>query len=239
MHIAEYLTRLTSQLDIPFIFNASFNKAIRTSVDSYCGPRNIFAAMGILKDIKDGLGVPIISDVYDVDQVIQISNGFDDVIDVLQIPASLCKQTDLLLAAVETGKVLNIKKGQSLAPEDMKHVVIEAKSTGNENIMVCERGASFGYNNLVSDMTSLVIMRDTECPVIFDATHSVGANCKSGELALHLAKAAAAVGVSGVSMATHPDPKNAWSDGSNSIPMHKMEDILKQLKAIDELTKSF
>lgn len=246
MFIAENLKLTTEYVGVPLIFKASFDKANRTSIDSFRGPANIHAAMRILEKVRTELDLPIISDVHDVEQIKQIMNEFPDTLDVLQIPAFLCRQTDLLLAAADTGKPLNIKKGQFLAPEDMKHVVAKATSNGNKNVMVCERGACFGYNNLVSDMTSLVTMRETGCPVIFDATHSVqkpgggdGKSTGNSELAPYLARAAAAVGVAGIFMETHPAPEHALSDGPNSIPLYKMRKILEQLKSIDELTKSF
>lgn len=235
---AHKLKEITDRLDIPFIFKSSFDKANRTSLDSYRGP-GIAKGLEILQKVKDEVNVPILTDVHEdtpLDEVVEV-------VDVLQTPAFLCRQTNFILKVAAAGLPVNIKKGQFMAPSDMIHVVNKAK-TVNNNIMVCERGTSFGYNNLVSDMRSLVIMRDTECPVIFDATHSVqmpgGNGTTSGgnrEYVPVLARAAVAVGISGIFMETHPEPNKALSDGPNMVPLDEMETLLSQLKDIDQLIK--
>ena len=239
METAETLKNISEKLSISFIFKASFDKANRSSIDGYRG-LGIETGLNILQKVKDELGLPVITDVHEDTPLDQVAS----VADVLQTPAFLCRQTNFIVNVAKTMKPINIKKGQFLAPEDMLQVVKKAKSTGNEQIMVCERGASFGYNNLVSDMRSLAIMRDTDCPVVFDATHSVqqpGANGTSSggrrEFVPVLARAATAVGISGLFMETHPDPANALSDGPNSWPLDKMEAILKTLIAIDDQLK--
>ncbi len=235
---AHKLKEITDRLGIPFIFKSSFDKANRTSLDSYRGP-GITKGLEILQKVKDEVGVPILTDVHEdtpFDEVV-------DVVDVLQTPAFLCRQTNFILKVAAAGLPVNIKKGQFMAPSDMIHVVNKAK-TVNDSIMVCERGTSFGYNNLVSDMRSLVIMRETECPVVFDATHSVqmpgGNGTTSGgnrEYVPVLARAAVAVGISGIFMETHPEPEKALSDGPNMVPLDEIEKLLSQLKDIDQLIK--
>ena len=234
------LKEITGQLGIPFIFKSSFDKANRSSGTSFRGP-GMAEGLRILSEVKRQLGVPLLTDVHEY-------TPFDEVaavVDVLQTPAFLCRQTDFIQAVARTMKPVNIKKGQFLAPWDMKHVVEKARAVGNEQIMVCERGASFGYNNLVSDMRSLVVMRETRCPVVFDATHSVqlpgGQGASSGgqrEFVPALSRAAVAVGVSGLFMETHPDPDKALSDGPNAWPLGKMKALLETLMAIDRTVKA-
>ena len=226
-------------LDVPFIFKASYDKANRTSVTSARGP-GWQKGLHIVARVGRRAGVPVLSDVHEIAQI----GVAAEVLDMLQIPAFLCRQTDLLVAAGETGRPVNIKKGQFLSPWDMKPVVEKAKSTGNQQIMVCERGASFGYNNLVSDMRSLAVMRETGCPVVFDATHSVqlpgGQGTSSGgqrEFVPVLARAAVAVGVSGLFAETHPDPSKALSDGPNAWPLGRMQELLETLLELDAVTK--
>ena len=236
---AGILKEITTELNIPFIYKSSFDKANRTSSKSYRGP-GIEEGLKILNEVKQQVGVPVLTDVHEDTPLDEVK----DVIDVLQTPAFLCRQTNFIKRVAATGLPVNIKKGQFLAPNDMVHVVEKARETGNENIMVCERGVSFGYNNLVSDMRSLAIMRDTNSPVVFDATHSVqlpgGQGGKSGgqrEFVPVLARAAMAVGISGLFMETHPKPEEALSDGPNSWPLDKMRELLIQLKAIDNVVK--
>jgi 2-dehydro-3-deoxyphosphooctonate aldolase (KDO 8-P synthase) len=236
---AAYLQELTTELDIPFIYKSSYDKANRSSHESYRGP-GVGEGLRILAKVKETLNVPILTDVHDGSPLDEIA----DVVDVLQTPAFLCRQTDFIQNVARQGLPVNIKKGQFLAPWDMQHVVNKARATGNEQIMVCERGASFGYNYLVSDMRSLVVMQETGCPVVFDATHSVqmpgGLGAQSGgqrEFVAPLARAATAVGIAGLFMETHPDPVNALSDGPNSWPLGKMRALLETLKNIDEQIK--
>lgn len=239
------LKEITSRLGIPFIYKSSFDKANRSSGTSFRGP-GMAEGLKILADVRDALGVPVLTDVHEIDQINEVAA----VVDVLQTPAFLCRQTDFIRACAASGKPVNIKKGQFLAPQDMKQVAIKAReaslASGNDgrNIMVCERGASFGYNNLVSDMRSLAIMRDTGCPVVFDATHSVqlpgGQGTSSGgqrEFVPVLARAAVAVGVAGLFMETHPNPREAMSDGPNAVPLDKIEALLETLVALDAATK--
>ena len=233
------LKEITSALGIPFIFKSSFDKANRTSGTSFRGP-GLEEGLKVLAEVKRQIGVPVLTDVHAEAQIAQVAA----VVDVLQTPAFLCRQTDFIQKVAGAGKPVNIKKGQFLSPWEMKHVSAKAKATGNEQIMVCERGASFGYNNLVSDMRSLSVMRDTGCPVVFDATHSVqlpgGADGKSGgqrEFVPVLARAAVAVGIAGIFMETHPDPDKALSDGPNAWPLPKMRALLETLLAIDQVTK--
>lgn len=237
---AGQLKEITSALGIPFIYKSSFDKANRTSVSSYRGP-GIAAGLEILQKVKTQIGVPVVTDVHDDTPLDEVA----DVVDVIQTPAFLCRQTNFIQRVAKTGKPVNIKKGQFLAPWDMGPVVEKAKATGNEHIMVCERGASFGYNNLVSDMRSLVAMRDTHCPVVYDATHSVqlpgGQGGRSGgqrEFVAPLARAAVATGISGLFMETHPDPDNAMSDGPNSYRLDQMADLLSILQALDQCVKA-
>jgi len=236
---ADHLKMITDKLGIPFIFKSSFDKANRTSLDSFRG-LGIEEGLCILQKVKDDLGVPVLTDVHEDTPLDEVA----DVVDVLQTPAFLCRQTNFILKVAATGLPVNIKKGQFMAPGDMTNVVTKAKSTGNEQIMVCERGVSFGYNTLVSDMRSLVIMRENECPVVYDATHSVqqpgGQGTTSGGQREHvptLARSAMAVGISGLFMETHPNPENALSDGPNMLPLSEMESLLRQLKEIDAVVK--
>lgn len=240
MEMAEALVSLTKKLNIPFIFKASFDKANRTSISGVRG-MGLEKAMMAFQDIKDKLHCPVITDIHEPFQCDVAAK----VVDVLQIPAFLCRQTDLLLAAGKTNVAINVKKGQFLAPWDMKNVAAKLESTGNKNIMLTERGASFGYNTLVVDMRSLPIMKQTGYPVIFDATHSVqqpgGQGTSSGgqrEFAPVLANAAITTGIAGVFIETHETPDTAPSDGPNMIPLHQMEQVLKTLKAFDEIAKS-
>lgn len=234
------LKEITSRLGIPFIYKSSFDKANRSSGGSFRGP-GLEGGLKVLAEVKRQIGVPVLTDVHEYTPMEEVAS----VVDVLQTPAFLCRQTDFIQKVAATMKPVNIKKGQFLAPWDMKHVVVKAKDTGNENIMVCERGVSFGYNNLVSDMRSLVVMRETNCPVVFDATHSVqlpgGQGAVSGgqrEFVPALARAAVAVGVAGVFMETHPDPEKALSDGPNAWPLDQIEQLLKTLQAFDRIAKA-
>ncbi|MEY8194871.1 MAG: 3-deoxy-8-phosphooctulonate synthase [Cycloclasticus sp.] len=236
---AATLKEIAAELGIPFIYKSSFDKANRSSIDSFRGP-GIEEGLRVLQAVKDQLGVPVITDVHEDTPMDEVAS----VVDVLQTPAFLCRQTNYITRVAQTGLPINIKKGQFLAPWDMKHVVDKARATGNNNIMVCERGASFGYNNLVSDMRSLAVMRETNAPVVFDATHSVqlpgGQGSSSGgqrEFVPTLARAAVAAGVSGVFMETHPDPDKALSDGPNSVPLGKMKELLRIMKTIDMAVK--
>ena len=237
---AGQLKEITGSLGIPFIYKSSFDKANRSSGKSFRGP-GMDAGLKILAEVKAQIGVPVLTDIHAIDEIAAVAA----VVDVLQTPAFLCRQTDFIHAAASAGKPVNIKKGQFLAPGDMKNVVDKAReASGQDNIMVCERGVSFGYNNLVSDMRSLAIMRETGCPVVFDATHSVqlpgGQGTKSGgqrEFVPVLARAAVAVGIAGLFMETHPDPAKALSDGPNAWPLPKMKELLKTLQAIDRLVK--
>ena len=234
------LKDITSRLGIPFIYKSSFDKANRSSIHSFRGP-GMEEGLRILQMVKDQVGVPVLTDVHEDTDIQAVA----EVVDVLQTPAFLCRQTNFITRVAKAGLPVNIKKGQFLSPWEMKNVSDKAKSTGNQQIMVCERGASFGYNNLVSDMRSLAVMRDTGCPVVFDGTHSVqlpgGQGDSSGgqrEFIPVLARAAIAVGVSGLFMETHPDPDQAKSDGPNAWPLHLMETLLTQLKNIDEAVKA-
>lgn len=239
MTTAELLKALSESLSMPVIYKSSFDKANRSSMNSYRGP-GIAKGLEILNTIKTQFDMPILTDVHEDTPLDEVAS----VVDVLQTPAFLCRQTNFIQRVAATMKPINIKKGQFLSPWEMKHVVAKAKATGNQNIMVCERGASFGYNNLVSDMRSLAIMRDTKCPVIFDATHSVqlpgagdGQSSGNREFVPVLARAAVAAGISGLFMETHPNPNEALSDGPNSWPLHLMKDLLFQLKQIDAVVK--
>ncbi len=239
MDTAGRLKEITDKLGIPFIYKSSYDKANRTSHASYRGP-GIDKGLEILAKVKKTIGVPVLTDVHEDSPMAEVAS----VVDVLQTPAFLCRQTNFIQNVAKQGKPVNIKKGQFLAPWDMNNVVEKAKATGNDQIMVCERGTSFGYNYLVSDMRALVVMRDTGCPVVFDATHSVqmpgGQGSKSGgqrEFVPTLARAAVAVGISGIFMETHPDPEKALSDGPNSWPLDKMPELLETLKEIDVLAK--
>jgi 2-dehydro-3-deoxyphosphooctonate aldolase (KDO 8-P synthase) len=239
MDVAGQLKEITAKLGIPFIFKSSFDKANRTSGTSFRGP-GMEEGLKVLAEVKKQIGVPVLTDVHEYTPMDEVGS----VVDVLQTPAFLCRQTDFIQKVAATGKPVNIKKGQFLSPWEMKHVAAKAQATGNQSIMVCERGASFGYNNLVSDMRSLVVMRDTNCPVVFDATHSVqlpgGADGKSGgqrEFVPALARAAIAVGVAGVFMETHPDPDKALSDGPNAWPLDKMAGLLETMMQLDQISK--
>src|SRR5689334_2267485 len=236
---AGQLKEITRKLGIPFIYKSSFDKANRTSVSGHRGP-GIDEGLRILGEVKRQIGVPVLTDVHEYTPMSEVAA----VVDVLQTPAFLSRQTDFIQNVARAGKPVNIKKGQFLSPWEMKHVAAKALATGNEQIMVCERGASFGYNNLVSDMRSLAVMRDTGCPVVFDATHSVqlpgGADGKSGgqrEFVPVLSRAAVAVGIAGIFMETHPDPDKALSDGPNAWPLGKMEALLQTLVEFDRATK--
>lgn len=239
MQTATYLKNVCSKLGIPFIYKSSFDKANRSSGQSYRGP-GAEEGLRILQRVRNEVGVKVLTDVHEDTDVEAVA----EVVDVLQTPAFLCRQTNFIQRVARTGRVMNIKKGQFLSPWEMQNVVDKAKSVGNDQVMVCERGVSFGYNNLVSDMRSLMIMRETNCPVVFDATHSVqlpgGQGTSSGgqrEFVPALARAAIAVGVSGVFIETHPNPDRALSDGPNSWPMYQIESLLTELKAIDSVVK--
>ena len=240
LETAGQLKEICAALSIPFIFKSSFDKANRSSVASYRGP-GIEAGLKILDQIKSQLGVPILTDVHEDTPLDEVAA----VVDVMQTPAFLCRQTNFIVNVASQGIPVNIKKGQFLSPWEMGNVVDKARSTGNEGIMVCERGFSFGYNNLVSDMRSLAVMRDTGCPVVFDATHSVqlpgGKGHASGgqrEFIPVLARAAVAAGVSGIFMETHPDPAKALSDGPNAWPLGRMRSLLETLRDLDRAIKS-
>ena len=236
---ASQLKAMTDELSIPFIYKSSFDKANRTSANSFRG-LGIDEGLRILQKVKDEVGVPVLTDVHEDSPLDEVAA----VVDVLQTPAFLVRQTNFIQAVAKQGKPMNIKKGQFQAPWDMQNVVEKARAVGNDQIMVCERGASFGYNTLISDMRSLAIMRQTGCPVVFDATHSVqqpgGQGSSSGgqrEFVPVLARAATAVGVSGLFMETHPDPAEALSDGPNAWPLGMMKELLMVLKEIDTTVK--
>jgi 2-dehydro-3-deoxyphosphooctonate aldolase (KDO 8-P synthase) len=238
--IAGRMKEITSRLGIPYVFKASYDKANRSSRTSYRGP-GIDAGLKVLESVRRTVGVPVLTDVHEDTPLAEVAA----VVDVLQTPAFLCRQTNFILNTASQGKPVNIKKGQFLSPWEMKNVVDKARSTGNEAIMVCERGFSFGYNNLVSDMRSLAIMRETKCPVVFDATHSVqlpgGQGTASGgqrEFIPVLARAAVASGIAGLFMETHPEPSKALSDGPNAWPLGRMEPLLETLKALDAAVKA-
>ena len=233
------LKEICGRLSMPFIYKSSFDKANRSSGESFRGP-GVEEGLRILAEVKRQVGVPVLTDVHEDTDV----QGVASVVDVLQTPAFLCRQTNFIHRVAAAGIPVNIKKGQFLSPWEMKNVVDKARATGNPHIMVCERGVSFGYNNLVSDMRSLAIMRETGCPVVFDATHSVqlpgGQGSTSGgqrEFVPVLARAAVAVGVAGVFMETHPDPEQALSDGPNAWPLGRIEHLLETLKALDGVAK--
>jgi 2-dehydro-3-deoxyphosphooctonate aldolase (KDO 8-P synthase) len=240
------LKEITSALGVPFIYKSSFDKANRSSGASFRG-LGMEKGLSILAKVREQIGVPVLTDVHDADEIAPVAA----VVDVIQTPAFLCRQTDFIRACAQSGKPVNLKKGQFLAPHDMRNVVMKAREAAAEAglptdaFMVCERGASFGYNNLVSDMRSLAIMRETSCPVVFDATHSVqlpgGQGTSSGgqrEFVPVLARAAVGVGVAGLFMETHPDPAKAMSDGPNAVPLSRMRDLLESLVAIDRVVKS-
>ena len=237
---AGYLKELTTTLGIPFIYKSSFDKANRSSHESFRG-LGVETGLAILEKVKQQIGVPVLTDVHEDTPLAEVAS----VVDVMQTPAFLCRQTNFIQAVAAQGIPVNIKKGQFLAPWDMANVAKKAKATGNDKIMVCERGGSFGYNNLVSDMRSLAVMRDTDCPVVFDATHSVQlpggqGNCSGGqrEFVPVLARAAVAVGIAGLFMETHPNPAEAKSDGPNSWPLHRMKELLETLLILDRAVKA-
>jgi 2-dehydro-3-deoxyphosphooctonate aldolase (KDO 8-P synthase) len=240
LDVAGKLEEICTGLAIPFIFKSSYDKANRSSHASFRGP-GMAEGLRILSEVRRQIGVPVLTDVHAIDEIAEVAAA----VDVLQTPAFLCRQTDFIQAVAGAGKPVNIKKGQFLAPDDMKQVVAKARAaSGADNILVCERGASFGYHNLVSDMRSLAIMRDTGCPVVFDATHSVqlpgGQGTSSGgqrEFVPVLARAAVAAGVAGVFMETHPNPENALSDGPNAWPLARMRALLETLKELDRTVK--
>jgi 2-dehydro-3-deoxyphosphooctonate aldolase (KDO 8-P synthase) len=238
--IAGRLAEITGRLKIAFVFKASFDKANRSSVSSFRG-LGMERGLKVLEEVRRAIMVPVLTDVHEDTPLAEVAS----VVDVLQTPAFLCRQTNFILNVASQGKPVNIKKGQFLSPAEMQNVVDKARSTGNEAIMVCERGFTFGYNNLVSDMRSLAIMRATGCPVVFDATHSVqlpgGAGSASGgqrEFVPVLARAAVAAGVSGIFMETHPEPEKALSDGPNAWPLARMESLLTTLKELDRAVKT-
>ncbi len=240
LEIAGRLKEIAGGLGMPFIFKSSFDKANRSSLGSFRGP-GLDAGLQVLAKVKAQIGVPVLTDVHEDTDLAAVA----EVVDVLQTPAFLCRQTNFIVNVCSQGRPVNIKKGQFLAPADMTHVVAKARSTGNEQIMVCERGVSFGYNNLVSDMRGLAIMRATGAPVVFDATHSVqmpgGLGSASGgqrEMVPVLARAAVAAGISGLFMETHPQPEEALSDGPNSWPLDMMAPLLEQLRDLDQVAKS-
>lgn len=232
--VAAELRTITSRLDISYVFKSSYDKANRTSLGSFRGP-GLEKGLKILGRIRESLGIPVVSDIHEISQI----EAAAETLDILQIPAFLCRQTDLLLAAAKTGKVINLKKGQFVSPWDMEHAVRKIKSTGNKKLLLTERGSTFGYNNLVVDMRSVPVMQALGCPVIYDATHSVqlpgGAGGSSGgqrEFIPPLTRAAVAAGVDGIFMEVHPDPDNALCDGPNSIPLDQVESLLRQLLEI-------
>jgi len=240
IEVASNLKEITQELNIGLIYKTSFDKANRTSLKGKRGA-GLEKSLPVFDKIRKDLGIPVLTDVHTIDQCEKVSKHAD----VLQIPAFLCRQTDLLVAAAKTGKVINVKKGQFLAPWDMTNVIKKIEDSGNKNILVTERGSSFGYNTLVNDMRSIPIMAKNGYPVVFDATHSVqqpgGMGDKSGgqrEFVEYLARAAIAVGVAAVFMETHPDPDNAPSDGPNMVPLSEMPNLLKKLVKIDQLIKN-
>ncbi|MCI0505758.1 MAG: 3-deoxy-8-phosphooctulonate synthase [Gammaproteobacteria bacterium] len=240
LEVAGQLKELTAKLGIPFIYKSSFDKANRSSSQSFRGP-GLEEGLRILSEVKKQIGVPVLTDVHEDTPLEEVAS----VVDVLQTPAFLCRQTNFIQNVARQGKPVNIKKGQFLAPWDMKNVADKAREVGNRQIMVCERGVSFGYNTLISDMRGLVVMRDTGCPVVFDATHSVqqpgGQGTRSGgqrQFVPVLARAAVAAGIAGLFMETHPDPDNALSDGPNSWPLKRIEELLTTLKSIDVAVKA-
>ena len=239
-HTAERLKKICDKIGLPLLFKSSYDKANRTSLSSYRGP-GLEKGLRILSDLRSAFGIPVISDVHSVEEV----NPASEILDVLQIPAFLCRQTDLILAASNTGKPVNIKKGQFLAPGDIKNIIDKFTFTGNQNLCITERGTSFGYNNLVVDFRGIPIMRSFGYPVIFDITHSLqlpgGLGTSSGgqkEFSAPLARAAVSVGVDGLFMEVHPDPDKALCDGPNMIRLNEVETLLKTCKAIDEVLKS-
>lgn len=239
MYIAETIKRISEELDIDFYFKASFDKANRTSIDSFRGP-GIEKGLKILQNVKDKVGVSIATDIHEPWQANEVAN----VVDIIQIPAFLCRQTDLLVAAAKTSKIINVKKAQFLAPWDMKNVIEKIRQNGNDNIMLCERGTMFGYNRLVVDMTGIVEMMKYGYPVVMDATHSV--QCPGGngastsgnrDYVQYLARAAAAIGITSFFMETHPNPEKALSDGANMVRLDELKDLLVILQAIRKAVK--
>jgi len=240
LETAGRLKEITARLGIPFIYKSSFDKANRSSIGSFRGP-GMEEGLKILESVREQLGVPVLTDIHEDTPLGEVAA----VVDVLQTPAFLCRQTNFIVAACSQGRPVNVKKGQFLSPWEMRNVVDKARSTGNEQIMVCERGFTFGYNNLVSDMRALAVMRDTGAPVVFDATHSVqlpgGKGSASGgqrEFVPVLARAAVAAGVSGLFMETHPDPERALSDGPNAWPLDRLERLLETLMQLDAAVKA-
>jgi len=240
LRAAESIKAVANRCEVPLVFKSSFDKANRTSKDGFRGP-GLDEGLRILQRVKDELGMPVVTDVHTPEQAASVA----EVADILQTPAFLCRQTDFIQSVAATGKTINIKKGQFLAPWDMQHVLDKATSTGNDNIMLCERGASFGYNNLVSDMRSLLVMREFGAPVVYDATHSVqqpgglgGATGGNREFVPGLARAAVATGVAALFMEVHPDPDKALSDGPNSLKLDHLETLLRQLKQLDQVVKT-
>ncbi len=236
---AERLLTICSDLSMPLVFKASYDKANRTSVNAYRGP-GLKEGLAILRKVKESLGVPVISDIHSIEQVEPAA----EVLDIMQIPAFLCRQTDLLVAAAQSGRIINVKKGQFLAPWDMKNVAGKIAASGNKNIILTERGASFGYNNLVVDMRSFPVMRAFGYPVVFDATHSVQlpggqGDCSGGqrEYVEYLSRAAVAAGIDGIFMEVHENPDAALCDGPNSIPLHELPTLLRMLQTIDGAVK--
>lgn len=234
------LKEITTDLDIPFIYKSSFDKANRTSHESFRG-LGVEEGLRILAEVKRQVGVPVLTDVHEDTNMQEVA----EVVDVLQTPAFLCRQTNFITRVAQAGRPVNIKKGQFLSPWDMKNVIAKARAAGNDQVMACERGASFGYGNLVSDMRALAIMREADCPIVFDGTHSVqlpgGQGSSSGgqrEFVPVLARAAVAVGVSGLFMESHPDPANALSDGPNAWPLDMMEELLTTLRELDAVAKA-
>lgn len=241
MKTAESIKEITTKLNIPYVFKASFDKANRSSIHSERGP-GIEKGLEILAKVKKEFDLPVTSDIHEASQAEQAG----EVLDIIQIPAFLCRQTDLLVAAANTNKIVNVKKGQFLAPWDMKNVVTKLQETGNEQILLTERGSTFGYNNLVVDMRSLITMNELGAPVVFDATHSVqipgGNGTTTGgkrEFVPHLSRAAASIGVSSIFMEVHPNPDEAMSDGPNMVKLHELEEVLKPIKQIDQLIKQY
>ena len=238
LRIAEAIKKITSKLNVPFVFKASYDKANRTSINSFRGP-GLYEGLKVLSQIKTKLEVPILSDVHDVNQA-QMAG---EILDIIQIPAFLCRQTDLIVAAAKTGKVVNVKKGQFMAPWDISGIIKKMEEAGNRNLLLTERGVSFGYNNLITDFRALPIMRALGYPVVFDATHSVqkpgGLGSSSGGESQYiplLARCAVAAGVDAIFLETHPNPLKALSDGPNTLPLKNLEKLLKELVAIDQIT---
>lgn len=241
LETAETLKKITEKLDVRLVFKSSFDKANRTSINSFRG-LGMDEGLRILRRVKEELGIPVVTDIH----LPQQAQAVAEVADVIQIPAFLCRQTDLLVAAAQTGRVINVKKAQFLAPADMKNVAEKIRQSGNDKIMLCERGTSFGYNNLVVDMTGLIEMKTLGYPVIFDATHSVqepgglgDATGGNSQYVIPLTRAAVAIGIAGLFFETHPNPCEAKSDGPNMVPLSKVEELIRQAKSIDEIVKTF